>query len=109
MSHHKHLHMIPEHMWGAITLWIEKGIPPGSFLTAVLKNDLMEAFQRADDTNTAFMRNWCAFLYSHAPSACKGSPEAFRAWAAHQGLEGIDRLRAASEEDPVGGLAGGVM
>jgi len=109
MSYHKHLHMIPEHMWDGITKWIDKGIPPGSFLTAVLSNDFMGAFKRADDTNTAFMKNWASFLYNYAPNGCHGSPERFQAWAEHQGLEGIDRLRAAAEEDPVGGLAGGVM
>jgi hypothetical protein len=31
-----------------ITLWIERGLPPGHFLTALLSNDFMEAVARAD-------------------------------------------------------------
>lgn len=73
-------HMIPAHMWGAIERYMLHGIPPGSFLTAVLSNDLREAFARADDENAACMKQWVQFLYAYAPSGSWGSPERFRSW-----------------------------
>jgi hypothetical protein len=74
--------LIPAHMWGAIERYMLHGIPPGSFLTAVLSNDLREAFARADDENTACMKQWVQFLYSYAPSGSWGSPEHFHSWIA---------------------------
>jgi len=75
-------HLIPGHMWDAVKLYYLHGIPPGSFLTAVLSNDLMGAFARADDVNAAAMQSWCRFLYNHTPSGSFGSPERVSAWLA---------------------------
>jgi hypothetical protein len=75
-------HLIPGHMVGAVRRYIMQGIPPGSFLTAVLCNDLREAFSRADDDNSAAMRGWVQFLYNYAPSGCWGSPDRYAAWLA---------------------------
>lgn len=71
-------------------LYIDLGIPGGSFMTALFSNDFIRAFQRADDINTAAMRNWAAFLHNEAPRGCYGSPEAVKEWIAHRGLEGLD-------------------
>lgn len=75
-------HLIPHHMVGAIKRYLLQGIPPGSFLTAVLCNDLREAFARADDENSACMHGWVKFLYNYAPTGSWGSPDAFREWSA---------------------------
>jgi hypothetical protein len=40
---------------------------PGSFVHAVLMNDLMDAFRRADDINTVCMWSYCNFLYNEVP------------------------------------------
>ena len=72
--------LIPDHMWGAIERYIVRGIPPGSFLTAVLSNDLKGAFINADEVNTDNMRQWVQFLYNYAPGDCWGSPERVEAW-----------------------------
>lgn len=61
-------------------LYIENGIEPGSFLTAVLENDLMEAFGRADDINRERLFDYCSFLYNEAPPACFGSKEKVKLW-----------------------------
>lgn len=74
--------LVPPHMWGGVELYMVNRIPPGSFLTALLSNDLMEAFGRADDENAANMRQWCMFLYNYAPRGSYGSPEAIREWLA---------------------------
>ena len=79
---------IPEHMRDAAKLYIENGIRPGSFLTAVICNDLFGAFGCADDINAAAMRDWVMFFYNDAPSRCWGSTAKFEAWAAHGGLSG---------------------
>jgi hypothetical protein len=72
---------IPERMRGGIERWIEHGIPPGDFLTAVLKNDLMEACGRADDENRHLLFNYMQFFYNEAPPNCWGSPENYEHWS----------------------------
>ena len=72
--------IIPGHMFGAAKRYIMHGIPPGSFLTAVICNDLREAFARADDENVAAIHGWVKFFYNYAPSGCWGSPDAYREW-----------------------------
>jgi hypothetical protein len=71
---------IPEHM---MTGYIERGVPVGDFLTAVLENNLSEACGRADDDNLENLPAYVAYLYNEAPSPCHGSPEKVRAWSAH--------------------------
>lgn len=55
--------------------YLEHGIMPGSFLTAVLENNLCEAFGRADSFNTMNMKNIVGYVYNHVPSNAWGSPE----------------------------------
>lgn len=81
---------IPHYMHEGVILYVEKGIKPGSFLTAILSNDFMEACRRADDNNAACMFEYGRVLYS-APIGCHGSPEKVRDWIAAGGLEGINR------------------
>jgi hypothetical protein len=72
--------LIPQHMRGAMQRYIENRIPPGSFLTAVLANDLMGALRRADHINRECLHDYGMWLANYAPPACYGSPEAVRAW-----------------------------
>lgn len=71
---------LPEHLRAGMQRYIEHGIEPGSFLTAVLCNDLMGAMARSDETTRAELWSICAFLYNEAPAICFGSVEAFEAW-----------------------------
>lgn len=83
------LHLLPEHMRGGVERYIERGLPHmGSFLRAVMENNLTEAFGRADDANTAAMKNWAIFVYSYAPAGCHGSPERVKDWIERGGLVG---------------------
>lgn len=84
---------IPPHMADTARLYIERGIAGGGFFTALVENDLMGAFRKADDINTAAMRDWCAFLYNEAPSVCFGSPEKVRDWIKAGGLDGLRAKR----------------
>jgi len=74
-------------MQDSAQLYIEHGIMTGGFLTAVMENDLVEAFARADSINTEWMREWAFFLYN-APGECWGSPEKVKAWKVRGGLQG---------------------
>jgi hypothetical protein len=73
----------------ALRRYVEHGYPTNHFLRAVLENDLMEALARADDANFEALEAYCAWLKSHAPSACYGSPEKVSAWIEARGL-GVD-------------------
>jgi len=81
---------LPEHMQGAARRYIENGISGGSFLTEVFSNRLVQAYGRADDQNTAAMRNWADFLYNEAPRGCWGSPELVDEWCRVGGLVGLN-------------------
>lgn len=84
------LERLPERMRDGIVRYIERGIPPGHFLTAVICNDLKGAFQRADDENTALMRNYVSFFYNYAPGDCWGSKQEMDDWIKKGGLLGRD-------------------
>ena len=71
---------LPEHMREGMKLYIEQGIEPGGFLTAVLENNLMEAFGQADSINRHRLFDICGFIYNEAPHNCHGSPEIVKAW-----------------------------
>lgn len=79
--------MVPGHMIGGLRRYIERGIPPGSFLTAVLSNDLKEACHRADETNKRCLWDFVYFLYNYAPRECWGGPERVREWIEKGGLK----------------------
>lgn len=68
------------HMADGMRRYFEKGIPPGSFGTALLCNDLRGVFQRADAENAECIRQWVMWLYANAPNGSWGSPQAFNAW-----------------------------
>lgn len=78
--------LIPDYMIGGLRRYIENGIAPGSFLTAVLSNDLRRSFDCADDENGRRIGDYVRFLYSYAPSQCWGSPDKFEAWCKQGGL-----------------------
>ncbi len=80
---------LPAHMQDGARRYVEHGIKPGSFMTAVLSNDFIGAWQRADDVNTAAMHSWAMWLHNDAPRGCYGSPEHVKDWIAHRGLSGL--------------------
>lgn len=71
---------LPEGCHEGLIRYVVYGICPGNFLTAVLSNDLKEAFARADQDNKAAMAAWVGFLYNHCPGSCWGSPEKMKSW-----------------------------
>ena len=75
-------------MMGAIRRYIDHGIPPGSFLTAVIENNLSEAVGRADNENLENLPAFLAYFYNEAPSPCWGSPAKRQAWVAERSQTG---------------------
>lgn len=71
---------IPERMIGGLAFYILYRIQPGSFLEAVLENDLMEALGRADFENAGLLNAYARFIYNYAPQACHGSKAKVKAW-----------------------------
>jgi hypothetical protein len=74
-----------------LALYFNHGYRPGHFLTAVLTNDLQEAFARADDRSLATMPQLAKLLYNHAPSVAYGSQQHFDEW--QQRFEGGEEAR----------------
>lgn len=71
---------VPEHTHRALTDYFNKRWAPGSFLMAVLQNDLMQASFRADHINRAKLPEIAAWIYHNAPRGSWGSEEIIRGW-----------------------------
>ena len=71
---------IPEGMREGLRLYVEDHIRPGSFLVAVICNDLREAVAQADDVNMPNIPAYVNYFYNHAPSTCWGSQKKMEAW-----------------------------
>lgn len=71
---------VPEHLHGGLVRYIVHRIPPGSFMEAVLSNDLREAMGRADEASRHGLFEIVSFLYNNAPCGCWGSPANVKAW-----------------------------
>ena len=71
---------IPDRMMPGIRRYIESGIHPGDFLTAVICNDLHEALGRADEENLKNLPAYGAYFYNEAPSNCYGSRILMKEW-----------------------------
>ncbi len=82
---------IPEHMIEGLVRHVVHGCPSGSFLTAILSNDFMEAASRVDVNNMASFQAWAHTLYNAVPSGCYGSPETVAAWIKQGGMVGLSQ------------------
>lgn len=80
--------MLPSYMIGGLMRYMNDGTRPGDFLSAVLKNNLMDAFSYADETNAQSVRDWARWLYNYAPSQAFGSVGRFTSWCDRGGLRG---------------------
>jgi hypothetical protein len=75
---------IPLRMMDGIKLYVERGIEPGSFLCAVIQNNLSQAVGLADPENLKNIPAYVSYLYNECPAPCWGSPEKMEAWIAHK-------------------------
>lgn len=90
---------IPEHMIGALSRYVFDGLQPGSFLGAVLSNDLRRAVGCADEKNRDNLVNWVTLLYNYVPAACWGSPEKYRQWVEIGGYNGVLKMQQEDHND----------
>jgi hypothetical protein len=60
-------------------------IPTGSFLRAVLENDLKEAVARADGFNAPVISHIVTLCYNELPNAAWGSPSRVLDWLTRKG------------------------
>lgn len=63
-----------------IDRFVAHRIPTGSCVRAILANDLMEAFGRADDRTAVEMKSIVTYIYNKIPGACWGSYGKVDAW-----------------------------
>ena len=71
---------IPEHMRESVRLYLEHGLKPGSFLTAILEDKLVESVAQVDNINIAQIVSWAKFLWNEMPMGSWGSKEKVEAW-----------------------------
>lgn len=79
---------LPRQMWESLIEYTMTGRPLGSFLAAVVTNDLMQAIKRADDLNIQRLRDYVTWLESVAPIGSFGSTAAYDEWRISGGLIG---------------------
>lgn len=79
---------LPLHMQEGAMLYVTHGAHPGSFLSAVLRNDLISAAENADDINRYALYEWAVFVYNAVPVMARGSQEAIAKWVEQGGLNG---------------------
>jgi len=90
---------IPDYMMDGIERYVNDGIPPGGFLTAIITNDLHGAVSAADDENIKNIPAYVAYFYNKTPAACWGSIAAMNAWAKKVSLERAYSQKVNLEEE----------
>jgi hypothetical protein len=68
--------MIPQATLDSLDRYVNHKLMPGSFLTAVLSNDLFGAVGRADSENLAALPDLVKYIYNNVPSAAWGNRDA---------------------------------
>lgn len=84
-------HKIPEQFQRGLTLYLTAGVRPGGFLTAVLRNDMMDAAVQAADAGS-WIAAWAIMLLlvHEAPSKAWGSKVAVEGWIQERQQERMD-------------------
>ena len=72
--------MLSVRHYDALQRYVVDRIPTGSFLHAVLCNDLIDAIGRADSESVGELQAIITFLFNDAPQDCYGSPEKVARW-----------------------------
>ena len=79
---------VPEHLREGLALYMARGVLPGSFLRAVLANDLCHAAVKADPESLAALPKLARFLMNCAPPASYGTSHAVTTWHLRGGRTG---------------------
>lgn len=81
---------LPRTLREGTKLYIEQGILPGSFLRAVISNNLKESFAQADHVNITRMFEIVKWFYNECPIPAWGSEKKMKDWNELGGLDGMD-------------------
>lgn len=76
--------LIPERMQAALKRYVVDRIKPGSFLTAVITNDLRGAFDHADEENSKLVGLYVRWFINVPPWSCWGNVKNMQAWLAEK-------------------------
>ena len=79
---------ITDYVMGAILRYIDDGIEPGSFMSAVICNDLKHAVAYADHWNIKNIPAYVSWFYNFAPQDCWGSYKEMETWISEGGSNG---------------------
>jgi hypothetical protein len=71
---------VPAHLREGLLRYFSDGILPGSFLQAVLCNNLIEAVRRADPISFHALPSLFEFLVAYAPADSWGAREKVLGW-----------------------------
>lgn len=71
---------IPENIYHALTRYWNEALPPGSFLTAVLSNNLMDSIDYADYVTERYFADIVNYVKYHAPPGSYGNLELVYSW-----------------------------
>jgi hypothetical protein len=82
--------LVPAPIADSVRLYLEGGRRPGSFLAAVLDNNLKLAALKADPANARVLVAIVFHLHTTLPESAWGSPSVVAAWTAHRGLAGLE-------------------
>lgn len=72
--------IVPPLALEALERYRDHHIPTGSFLQAVLENNLLEAINRADPDSLQALPAICRFVHHQLPLLSHGSPAKVTAW-----------------------------
>lgn len=89
----EHYPAIPIGILEGLYDYINKGIPTGGFLYAVLCNNLVESFGRADLNSRAGLFEITGFIYNEAPSNCWGNKDKVNDWIDNFGRQTNETIR----------------
>lgn len=80
MIYRFHHFYVPDRMMAGLRRYVDDGIAPGSFLEAVICNDLRSAVASADEENMRNLPAFVSWLYNEAPGGSWGSEANMEAW-----------------------------
>ena len=80
--------LIPLHCHSGLAAYFTFGQPVGSFLNAILSNDLIGAAMAADHLNCMALYSYADFLHNCADPRSYGSPAKVRDWIDGGGAHG---------------------
>ena len=81
---------LPQRLREPVKRYIEEGAMPGDFLNAVICNNLVYAFSRADDEMAEKLEEIAFWAYNHIPSRAFGSHKKMIQWNQERGLKGLE-------------------